>query len=50
MKHTILFLALAAATLSITLGGCAWNDYDQCSNGHRGVMHRNSMPPAGKQS
>jgi hypothetical protein len=37
MKHTILFLALTAAAIS----GCAWNDYDQCSNGHKGVMHGN---------
>ena len=31
MKHTILFLAIAAAALS----GCAWNDFDQRANGHR---------------
>ena len=30
MKHTILFLAIAAACLS----GCAWNDFDQCAGGH----------------
>lgn len=32
MKHTILFLAILAAALS----GCAWHDFDQCANGHRG--------------
>ena len=31
MKHTILFLAIAAAALS----GCGWNDFDQRANGHR---------------
>jgi len=30
MKHTILFLAIAAAALS----GCAWNDFDACGTGN----------------
>jgi hypothetical protein len=35
MKHTILFLAIAAAALS----GCAWNEFDACSGGHHGHRH-----------
>lgn len=47
MKHTILFLAILAAALS----GCAWHDFDQCANGHRGGQgHGNRIyggPPRG---
>jgi hypothetical protein len=36
MKHTIQFLAIAAAILGSTLSGCAWNDFDNCGgHGHR---------------
>jgi hypothetical protein len=36
MKHTILFLAVLGATLSaVAFTGCAWNEFDQCTSGHR---------------
>ena len=40
MKHTIQFLAIVAAALSLTLGGCCWNEFDQCANGHHGGNHQ----------
>ncbi len=46
MKHTILFLAILAASLS----GCAWHEFDQRAGGHRGGGHGNKVyggPPYG---
>ena len=40
MKHTILYLSIVAAALSaVALPGCAWNDFDQCANGHHRGPH-----------